>query len=160
MDIKNVPYIIQGRQLNHSSMLFISAVNKEDLQQRFVNRLSRVFLIEVLILLVFTLIFYLLTRRAILPLNKLSGLMSEAEKGNYLVKADLNQYREISDLSRQFNSMVDGIKTRDAILKNREVEIKNLAYYDSLTGLPNRVFLQNTLRELMKKLSREQRILN
>ena len=158
VNIQGSAYLALGRQLTSSGMLFISAVNKQDIQRKLSNRLGQVFLIELLILLIYICVTYFLTRKGILPLQKLSDLMSEAEKGNYAVRANLNEYREISDLSRQFNSMVEGIQTRDAILKNREIEIKNLAYYDSLTGLPNRTYLQSSLSKLMKNYEGEKEI--
>jgi len=61
---------------------------------------------------------------------------------------------ELGALAQGFNEMLEQIQLRDTALekelvvrKRAEEQIRRLAYYDSLTGLPNRTFF----RELMSK---------
>lgn len=66
------------------------------------------------------------------PLGKLRMLMQEGERGNLHVRTDFQADNEIGDLGQAFNRMMDQI---------------NLAYYDTLTNLPNRRLLVDRMKE-------------
>lgn len=66
------------------------------------------------------------------PLQKLRLLMQEGEKGNVKVRTDFQTDSEIGDLGVAFNRMMDQI---------------TLAYYDTLTNLPNRRLLVERMGE-------------
>ncbi|WP_051587815.1 EAL domain-containing protein [Paenibacillus darwinianus] len=57
-------------------------------------------------------------------------------------------FHEISVLTANFKSMSEKLKTMFA-------EIRHLAYYDSLTGLPNRVLFNQELEHVLEQSSRE-----
>ncbi|MBD2870641.1 putative bifunctional diguanylate cyclase/phosphodiesterase [Paenibacillus arenilitoris] len=70
------------------------------------------------------------------PLGKLRQLMLEGEKGNLKVRTDFQAFNEIGELGRAFNRMMDQI---------------TLAYYDTLTNLPNRRLLVDRMEEARAK---------
>ncbi|MGB6053869.1 MAG: EAL domain-containing protein [Burkholderiaceae bacterium] len=71
-------------------------------------------------------------RRITGPLRQLAESAKRLGSGDYYQGGiDIERQDEIGELSRAFSSMREGIA-------NRELEIRRLAYWDSLTGLPNR----------------------
>lgn len=140
-------YLIEGSRLPSSGMYILVAVHRQEMQAEILATFFNILIWEILILLIFSLSFYILVRRAIKPLDILNSLMLEAEEGNYSIKADFTPFTEIRNLARNFNRMMKAIKNRDEVLRLREVRIKNLAYYDSLTGLPNRAYLLKSLNQ-------------
>lgn len=68
------------------------------------------------------------------PLHKLRMLMQEGEQGNLGVRTDFQVASEIGDLGRAFNRMMEQI---------------SLAYYDTLTNLPNRRLLVDRMGEAL-----------
>ena len=74
------------------------------------------------------------------PLHKLGETAKRLGAGDYQGEIDTRRNDEIGDLSRAFASMRDGIA-------HREREIRRLAYWDTLTDLPNRVQFTGLLRD-------------
>ena len=70
-------------------------------------------------------------KRIAQPLRKLAGTARRLERGDYRGQIDVRRDDEIGALAKAFDSMRDGIA-------KREQEIRRLAYWDSLTNLPNR----------------------
>lgn len=101
------------------------------------------------IALVFCVLAYAAARRAILPLLRLAEHMKEAENGDYRPTASFDEYSEVRDLARGFNDMVEAVRVRDEMLRNREKRIRDLAYSDPLTGLANRARLLKTLNGVL-----------
>ena len=147
MEIEDSKYIISSRSLNFNGMVIVTAIKESDIRNELRSVFSVIFIIEAVILFVFSFLIFLLTRKLIEPLLNLVKLMRKVEKGDYTVHANFAQFKEIAEISHGFNNMINGLYTRDEILKNREIKIKNLAYYDNLTGLPNRTLLIQSLEE-------------
>ncbi|MBI4838696.1 MAG: EAL domain-containing protein [Nitrospirae bacterium] len=82
---------------------------------------------------------------------------------NYTLRSPIKRQDEIGDLSGGFNEMLEQIQARDAEIKRsyeqllqeftvrRQAEdtIKHMVYYDSLTGLPNRVLFTDRLSQVI-----------
>ncbi|HET7867141.1 MAG TPA: EAL domain-containing protein [Burkholderiaceae bacterium] len=80
---------------------------------------------------VFALGSVLTARRIVRPIVALSRSALRLGQGDYSEPIPLKGNDEVGDLARAFETMREGIR-------QREVEIGRLAYWDTLTGLPNR----------------------
>lgn len=70
------------------------------------------------------------------PIAKLSENAKQLEYGNYQEAISSEREDEIGELSKSFNAMREAIATR-------EEKVKRLAFWDEVTGLPNRAaFIQ------------------
>ena len=78
-------------------------------------------------------------RRITRPINALAESAARLASGDYASPVPAAGVDEVGHLARSFESMRVGIRERDA-------EIRRLAYWDSLTGLPNR----EQFRQLVK----------
>ncbi len=65
------------------------------------------------------------------PLRVLAGVAKRIQQGDYHSPIPDFDAAEVNNLSKTFEGMQDSIQAREA-------EINQLAYYDTLTGLPNR----------------------
>ena len=74
------------------------------------------------------------------PLRQLGEAARRFGAGDYQGRIDILRNDEIGELSAAFAGMRDGIS-------NREAEIRRLAYWDALTGLPNRAQFAALLNE-------------
>ncbi|MBI5331429.1 MAG: EAL domain-containing protein [Betaproteobacteria bacterium] len=91
--------------------------------------------------------------------RRLARLQAGAEQlaaGDYSVRMDRAGEDEICGLAKSFNHMADAVETRDLALQQEiaekergAAEIHRLAYFDSITGLPNRVLLMDRLSQLL-----------
>ena len=78
-------------------------------------------------------------RRITKPINALAASAERFAAGDYASPVPAAGTDEVGDLARSFESMRVGIRERDA-------EIRRLAYWDPLTGLPNREQFRQLLR--------------
>jgi diguanylate cyclase (GGDEF)-like protein len=79
-------------------------------------------------------------KRIVGPLRELGETARRLGAGDYDRPIDIRLDDEIGELSRAFESMRQGISTR-------ELEIRKLAYWDTLTDLPNRAQFSIYLNE-------------
>lgn len=85
-----------------------------------------------------TLILLLLKRLLVSRILTLAQAAKEIGRGNLNVSVDTTRQDEIGDLARSFQEMAGN-------LQRSNEQIQRLAFYDSLTGLPNRVLLKEQL---------------
>ena len=97
------------------------------------------------------------------PIEKLAELVSQVSKDkDYSMRLHIQSHDEIGVLVRAFNGMLRTVEEHKAKLQNqtndleqlvrvRSEQLHKLAYYDSLTGLPNRSLL---FQEIEKEISR------
>lgn len=95
------------------------------------------------------------------PIIHLSNVAREVkDRGNYSLRATIMENDEIGDLATIFNGMLEQIESRDHMLeaevKKRTMELEQLnhklsaqAFYDGLTGLPNRTLFEDRLKKAM-----------
>jgi len=79
-------------------------------------------------------------RRITGPVRQLAETARSLGAGDYTATINVKQKDEIGDLARTFMTMRDGIA-------QREKEISRLAYWDTLTNLPNRALFTDMLEE-------------
>ena len=100
-----------------------------------------------------------LRRSITTPLQQLTRLMdSVTESNDYTIRADNNSSDEIGILARGFNKMLTHIQINDEQLAHElderykaEEHLDKLAYYDVVTGLPNRHFFHQQLAKAIEK---------
>ncbi|WP_194723103.1 putative bifunctional diguanylate cyclase/phosphodiesterase [Noviherbaspirillum malthae] len=88
-------------------------------------------------------------RRITGPLRRLGEIARRLGAGNYHGPIEMRRDDEIGELSKAFASMRDGIA-------NRELEIRRLAYWDTLTDLPNRAQFINLLNDAIAEARHKQ----
>ncbi len=93
-----------------------------------------------------------LNRSVLQPINGLSALMEQvSEQNDYSARAAPSDITELNTLADGFNDMLGQIQQRDIARREAENKTLRLAYFDSLTGLPNR-------QSFLERLDREVRI--
>ncbi|WP_284285284.1 bifunctional diguanylate cyclase/phosphodiesterase [Marinibactrum halimedae] len=80
------------------------------------------------------------------PIAKLSNSALKISGGDYQVELPSQSIQEVNVLSAAFKQMISG-------LKEREQKIHYLAYYDELTGLPNRLQFNDAIRQKINQPS-------
>jgi len=87
-------------------------------------------------------------KRIAQPISELADTAKRLEQGDYKGQIDTSREDEIGALAHAFDSMREGIA-------KREQEIRRLAYWDTLTNLPNRaqfvLLLDDALAEAAKR---------
>ena len=94
----------------------------------------------------------LIARGIARPVRALAGFARQMAAGDYSAVPPTLRNDEIGDLSRAFRSMQEG-------LASREERISNLAYRDTLTGLPNRTLCADRLDHALAESARERTVL-
>ncbi|WP_425058810.1 hypothetical protein SCACP_34660 [Sporomusa carbonis] len=61
---------------------------------------------------------------------------------------------EAEQLLSGFNQLLEDIESKTEALQQSEMKFRALAYHDTLTGLPNRLFITERLWDEMAKASR------
>ena len=118
------------------------------------NRITEEFTQEFGAMFVIGIILCLLASRAIsvslsTPIRHLAQVTNDIADGNYTVDLPTDRSDELGLLARAFNKMVRAVK-------EREHNIRQLAYFDELTGLYNRAYflevLQNRIEQSNQKI--------
>lgn len=99
---------------------------------------------------------FLLDRLVTRRLARMQDGADRLAAGDYQVRMDTAISDEIGSLAGAFNHMAEAVEARDQALQ-REItekqlgiaEINRLAYFDGITGLPNRVLLMDRLAQLL-----------
>ena len=84
----------------------------------------------------------LTAKRIAQPLRELAGVARRLERGDYRAQKGFERKDEVGALAKAFDSMRDGIA-------RREQEVRRLAYWDTLTNLPNRAQFVMLLSEAL-----------
>ena len=128
------------------------AVDLEALHAQLAWQTLITLIATVLAMLVANMLLRRLNQSILQPINGLSGLMAKISGENdYSARAAPSDIAELDTLANGFNGMLEQIQQRDIARKEAENKTLRLAYFDSLTGLPNR-------QSFLERLGREVRI--
>lgn len=89
-------------------------------------------------------LYLIITRIITRPLSKLSMATQAIASGELDVSIDVNQADEVGDLARSLRNMTQK-------LKRSTEQIEELAYFDTLTGLPNKVSFFDGVQTLIEQ---------
>lgn len=136
------------RELGWFNLTFIDS--KELVVVDFMN-IAIVF--SLLFLIALFLLNTILNTILIRPVDELQKIMERIEKGEYYIDLPIIGTGEIANLSWRFRRMIEYIRKNNSELENkieqRTQEIRQLAFYDPLTDLPNRRLLDDRLSQAM-----------
>lgn len=91
------------------------------------------------------------------PLLELITAMRQVSSSkNFTIRLNRGSQDEIGQLFDNFNEMLAEIEDRDEKLRQRQEWLQNLAHFDSLTSLPNRVLFSDRLEQAIAHASRTQ----
>ncbi len=90
-------------------------------------------------------------------LRQLMSVADAVHRGQHNVRAQLGRSDEIGKLACAMNAMLDALAASEQELLATESEIRNLAFYDPLTHLPNRRLLLERLRHALANPGRAER---
>ena len=93
---------------------------------------------------------WLIRRQFIQPIEQLNGAFDRLSRDEKLIQIPSQQDDEIGDLTRSFNEM-------SLALHQSNQQIRNLAFHDNLTGLPNRLLFAKTLRRKIEEARQTQK---
>jgi diguanylate cyclase (GGDEF)-like protein len=119
-----------------------------------VQRLSIYIRNAMLIILLALAIAYLLstrlTDRISRPVLDLASAMTKVNRDeDYSLRASKSSNDEVGTLIDQFNAMLERIEERDELLRQRGEHLEQLAHFDALTGLPNRLLIIDRLGQAL-----------
>lgn len=117
-----------------------------------------------LILGVATIVAYLISRRLqrIIsdPILLLADTMRQvSESKDFSLRADKPGNDEIGRLYDGFNEMLQEIEERNLVLRQRQEHLQELAHFDTLTHLPNRVLFHDRLQQAMNLAQRTNQVI-
>ena len=136
---------IGGNAERGASVLLARSI--DDATEQYVRLEHTLVLLTILGIVIATVAAVLTANRIAQPLRQLASTARRLGRGDYHGQIDLKRDDEIGDLAKAFDAMREGIG-------KREQEIRRLAYWDSLTNLPNRaqfvLLLDESLAEATK----------
>ncbi len=90
------------------------------------------------------------------PLQRLGAAVRRVSEGVLEVRLQMRRSDEFGDLARGFNGMLESLQSNLSRRQAAEAELSRLAYYDQLTGLPNRKSFQDRLEESLATARRSE----
>ncbi|MDX2367041.1 MAG: EAL domain-containing protein [Colwellia sp.] len=111
-----------------------------------------IFVVSLLTLILSLFISWLISLKISKPLSQVMAAVRRYSEGDFNAKITNITQDELGDLSLAFNQMgTDIIESRKNLLDRKiaEDKMRKLAFYDELTGLPNRRYFMEKLEELI-----------
>ncbi|SBS32213.1 Phytochrome-like protein cph2 [Marinomonas aquimarina] len=136
--------MIHGQQVvgGYISLALMESLNEAN--QQFAELFHQYLFITAMGLVIFAITVTWLSRRVARPLEVLTHATSALQQGDYdVVISGTRREDEVGLLARSFDGMRKSIK-------QQQDTITKLAYYDPLTGLPNRLSFRNKVANLMR----------
>ncbi len=97
-----------------------------------------------------------LAQYLLVPLQRLGAAVRRVGEGVLDERLQARRSDEFGDLARGFNQMLESLQSNLARRQAAEAELSRLAYYDQLTGLPNRKSFQDRLAESLAAARRSE----
>ncbi|TLT04620.1 EAL domain-containing protein [Aliarcobacter cibarius] len=143
---KKISWIVHNDKFN---WYIASNVYKEDFHNFTEGVNSLILNISILLFMVLTLIGIFITVKIVSPINKMLMEVNKINVVSNLDKTDktTKSKDEIVYLSKQFNTLVDEVETNRKNIEIQERVFKDRLYIDSLTGIKNRVALEDDIKE-------------
>jgi len=89
------------------------------------------------------------------PIDRIIARMEQVqEESDYSIRINVDRRDELGEIMYQFNDMVAQIESRNQELVVKNHEIEQHAFYDPLTGLPNRRLLAEQLKHEIQSAHR------
>ncbi|MCE1226481.1 MAG: EAL domain-containing protein [Geobacteraceae bacterium] len=92
-------------------------------------------------------------------LNLVDTMRSVSETKDFSLRADTPGSDEIGQLYDSFNEMLQEIEERNLVLRQRQEHLQELAHFDTLTRLPNRVLFHDRLQQAMNLALRSNQLI-
>jgi len=132
------------------SSIPISMINEYVNQSLYKNKQ-----ISIVILIIVFIILMLLSRNIVHSIQKVIKVANNISSGDYSARVlGKNTTTEFQVLSSALNSMAQKIQTRTNKLEEQKLLLENLAHYDSLTQIPNRVLFKDRIEQAIVKAHR------
>ncbi|GAU77272.1 EAL domain-containing protein [Fusibacter sp. 3D3] len=123
----------------------VLAIQSDDATRSVTRDIGLLFILIFLGIFVLVIFLAILSSRQIMmPVIQLNDKFSEIIEGDFTSPILYNGYIELQNLIIGFNQMID-------IIKKRDYNISRLAYFDSLTHLPNRVQINEFIDKTIEK---------
>ena len=115
------------------------------------NQISFIIIMFSFISLLLVILFNLrLAKKIIEPLSSITSAITALSERNFVnIKTKRNDYKEVKILNDAFENLQQNEGKRLEL----EREVRNLAYFDTLTGLPNRISMMNFLSEQIEGIT-------
>ena len=114
-----------------------------------------VFVILLVVLLLAYSLSSILHRRISGPIAQLlKGMKQISKEEDYSLRIHKGDQDEIGNIIEGFNDVIEQIEKRNELIQQKNVEVEQHAFYDALTGLPNRRLL---MKQLDKEIARSHR---
>lgn len=85
------------------------------------------------------------------PILKMAAMANRVRAGDLSGQLDIKADNEIGELAENINHMIRALRATQEKSKQSEQQLKVTAYYDGLTGLPNRNYFLIRLRKMIGK---------
>lgn len=141
---KKISWIVYNQKFN---WYIASNIYKDDFNNFTVGVNSLILNISILLFGVLTLIGVFITVKIVAPINK---MLNEVNKINIISNIDnktANSKDEIVYLSKQFNTLVGEVESNRKNIEIQEKVFKDRLYIDSLTGIKNRIALEDDIKD-------------
>lgn len=85
------------------------------------------------------------------PISKMAAMANRVRAGDLSGQLDIKSDNEIGELAENINHMIRALRVTQEKTKQSEQQLKATAYYDALTGLPNRNHFLIRMRKIIEK---------
>lgn len=92
-------------------------------------------------------------------LNLSAAMLKLAESKDFSLRVKSPGKDEVGQLYDGFNEMLQEIEERDIVLQQRQMHLQELAHFDTLTRLPNRVLFHDRLKQAINLAQRTKQLI-